>query len=838
MPFRKNRLQFALRSLAAVGSGLGLIPCAEGMEAQLTADTYVRASTAKSNFGRAVELRVSSQNEQGLIRFIWPQTLVKDGASVAQATLSLWVRASKPGMYLRVGRITNPAWQEDTVTWKNSSPITSIALSQPAPELPAKGQWVAVDITEFVRFWADNPEANLGILVHLEGELNGNSFAIFDTKENKQTSHNPTLDIELVGAGPTGPTGPTGPIGPTGANGETGSAGATGPAGSTGAVGPDGPAGPAGPAGADGMPGQPGPVGPEGPTGPAGANGKTLLNGNGPPNNNLGVVGDFYIDTLANQIYGPKQPGADVISQVFQITQTGVWPSQGTSMVGPTGATGPQGAAGVTGSTGPQGAAGVTGATGPQGAAGVTGATGPQGAAGVTGATGPQGAAGVTGSTGPQGAAGVTGATGPQGVAGVTGATGPQGAAGVTGSTGPQGAAGVTGATGPQGATGVAGVTGATGPQGVTGPQGATGPAGANGINGSNGATGATGPTGPTGATGPAGAGLAAGGATFSILNKTSAADYATAWTSTPTLNAVQYSTGATEPAAVGLMQWDDDDGTLQFKLKGGSVTLQVGEETVARVVNNEGATLTDGQVVYISAGGTGDRMGVLLAKSDTPVTSQSTLGMVTESIAPGSEGFITVRGRGHDLNTTGMTGGNPLYLSATTAGAVTTTVPPFDALAIRVGFANMISGSTGSIYVNVAAIPQTMKANSIGATFTATGASYIGGTGGTTDAVTLVTGTVVQVTVGARITTATASDSGFVSFSADGLTASYPADAYSLNLVAPTSGSGVQATATYLVSGLTPGTNTFALKYKCAGTGGSNTCIFINRSISVLNLR
>ena len=737
MPFRKNRLQFALRSLAAVGSGLGLIPCAEGMEAQLTADTYVRASTAKSNFGRAVELRVSSQNEQGLIRFIWPQTLVKDGASVAQATLSLWVRASKPGMYLRVGRITNPAWQEDTVTWKNSSPITSIALSQPAPELPAKGQWVAVDITEFVRFWADNPEANLGILVHLEGELNGNSFAIFDTKENKQTSHNPTLDIELVGAGPTGPTGPTGPIGPTGANGETGSAGATGPAGSTGAVGPDGPAGPAGPAGADGMPGQPGPVGPEGPTGPAGANGKTLLNGNGPPNNNLGVVGDFYIDTLANQIYGPKQPGADVISQVFQITQTGVWPSQGTSMVGP---------------TGPTGAAGTAGATGPTGVAGTAGATGPTGAAGPTGATGP------------------------------------------------------------------------------------IGPAGANGINGSDGATGATG---PTGVTGPAGAGLAAGGATFSILNKTSAADYATAWTSTPTLNAVQYNTGATEPAAVGLMQWDDEDGTLQFKLKGGNVTLQVGEETVARVVNNSGATLTEGQVVYISAGGIGDRMGVLLARSDTPVTALSTLGMVTESIAPGTEGFITVSGLVHDLNTTGMTGGSQLYLSATTAGAVTTTAPPFDALAVRVGFANVISGSTGSVYVNVAAIPQTMKANSIAATFSATAATYIGGTGGTTDAVTLVTGAVVQVTVGARISTATTNDSGFVSFSAGGLTASYPADVYSLNLVAPASGSALQTTATYLVSGLTPGSNTFALKYKCGGTGGGgNSCFFANRTISVVNLR
>lgn len=38
----------------------------------------------------------------------------------------------------------------------------------------------------------------------------------------------------------------------------------------------------------------------------AGADGKTLLNGAGAPGAGVGVVGDFYINTSANTIYGPK----------------------------------------------------------------------------------------------------------------------------------------------------------------------------------------------------------------------------------------------------------------------------------------------------------------------------------------------------------------------------------------------------------------------------------------------------------------------------------------------------------------------------------------------------
>lgn len=40
--------------------------------------------------------------------------------------------------------------------------------------------------------------------------------------------------------------------------------------------------------------------------GPQGPRGKTILNGNGAPSNNLGLEGDFYYDKNSNSFYGPK----------------------------------------------------------------------------------------------------------------------------------------------------------------------------------------------------------------------------------------------------------------------------------------------------------------------------------------------------------------------------------------------------------------------------------------------------------------------------------------------------------------------------------------------------
>jgi hypothetical protein len=44
--------------------------------------------------------------------------------------------------------------------------------------------------------------------------------------------------------------------------------------------------------------------------GPQGPRGKTILNGNGIPADNLGLEGDFYYDKLTTKFYGPKPSDA------------------------------------------------------------------------------------------------------------------------------------------------------------------------------------------------------------------------------------------------------------------------------------------------------------------------------------------------------------------------------------------------------------------------------------------------------------------------------------------------------------------------------------------------
>ena len=181
-------------------------------------------------------------------------------------------------------------------------------------------------------------------------------------------------------SGPSGPQGIAGPSGPQGPQGDVGPSGPSGPQGPQGIAGPSGPQGDVGPSGPSGPQGPQGDVGPTGPSGPLGPGGAAVLNGTVDPTTE-GSDGDFYINTTSNEIFGPKAGG--------------VWPTPGTSLVGPTGATGATGPQGPTGPTGPQGDQGIAGPSGPQGPIGPTGPQGDQGVAGPEGPTGPTGPPGT-----------------------------------------------------------------------------------------------------------------------------------------------------------------------------------------------------------------------------------------------------------------------------------------------------------------------------------------------------------------------------------------------------------------------------------------------------------
>ena len=164
----------------------------------------------------------------------------------------------------------------------------------------------------------------------------------------------------------------------------------------------------------------------------------------------------------------------------------------------------------------------------------------------------------------------------------------------------------------------------------------------------------------------------------------------------------VDFDTTISPTIQVGRMAWNQNDGTVDLGMKGGNVTLQIGQELVQRVYNKTGATLTDGQVVVVD-GSQGQRLTVTLAQANSDLNSATILGVVTEPIANNSEGFVTVYGLVRGVNTQGIDDGTILWLSPTTPGAYTATKPVAPNHLVMVGY--VVKGKStgaGSIYVHV----------------------------------------------------------------------------------------------------------------------------------------
>ncbi len=162
----------------------------------------------------------------------------------------------------------------------------------------------------------------------------------------------------------------------------------------------------------------------------------------------------------------------------------------------------------------------------------------------------------------------------------------------------------------------------------------------------------------------------------------------------------VQLDTGAGAATAVGRISWDAGEGTATLGLAGGNVNLQLGQENVVRVYNGSGATITNGSVVAVS-GAQGQRPSVVLADADSEPLSAATLGIATENIANGAEGFVATFGVVNGLDTSAFTAGTPVYLSQT-AGGLTATRPSAPAHTVFIGWVLHVNASSGRLFINI----------------------------------------------------------------------------------------------------------------------------------------
>jgi len=147
-------------------------------------------------------------------------------------------------------------------------------------------------------------------------------------------------------------------------------------------------------------------------------------------------------------------------------------------------------------------------------------------------------------------------------------------------------------------------------------------------------------------------------------------------------------------------LAWNDTDGTLDLGLKGG-LKNKLGQQLVVRARNTSGSLISKGSVVKV-VGVAGGYIGINLAQADNDTNSATAFGIVSEDIADNSNGFVTINGIVHGVNTNAFTEGDILYLSPTTPGAITNVKPVSPAHIVIIGYVAKKSASDGHILLHV----------------------------------------------------------------------------------------------------------------------------------------
>lgn len=165
--------------------------------------------------------------------------------------------------------------------------------------------------------------------------------------------------------------------------------------------------------------------------------------------------------------------------------------------------------------------------------------------------------------------------------------------------------------------------------------------------------------------------------------------------------DSITFNTAKDGTVGVGEVEYNDSQGSLIQGLKGGNVTNVIGQQLHQRVNNRTGATLNKGDVVYLS-GSQGNRITVAKAIATSDPTSANTFGIVAESIADNQSGYIITEGLITGLNTSTLTQDSAVYLSGTTAGALTSTKPQAPIHGVYIGVCVKTNAGSGEVFVKI----------------------------------------------------------------------------------------------------------------------------------------
>jgi hypothetical protein len=103
-----------------------------------------------------------------------------------------------------------------------------------------------------------------------------------------------------------------------------------------------------------------------------------------------------------------------------------------------------------------------------------------------------------------------------------------------------------------------------------------------------------------------------------------------------------------------------------------------------------------------MAVGAVGDRIRVAKAVADGSVEPRYMLGVMFQTLANGSEGYLTLTGEITNLNTSTYTIGDILFIDPNTPGTFTTTQPSSPDLAMGIAIVTRVNASSGRIFVRM----------------------------------------------------------------------------------------------------------------------------------------
>jgi hypothetical protein len=139
-------------------------------------------------------------------------------------------------------------------------------------------------------------------------------------------------------------------------------------------------------------------------------------------------------------------------------------------------------------------------------------------------------------------------------------------------------------------------------------------------------------------------------------------------------VNYIDFDTTPNVPSPTGgTLYFDSTENALSYKpiTPNNDVTVNLGQESLIRIYNDLGFQINNGQALHITGATSGSPTVTLAVGTGGDSVQFQISGIATQDIPNSSFGFMTVFGTVRDLNLTGFTVGEQIYLSQTVPGGL-----------------------------------------------------------------------------------------------------------------------------------------------------------------------